>query len=88
MGENLLELAERFIRASAEVENIRHAMLRTLSNGEGPPFAPAQRRGEKASQESPSKPNHLEAAKEAEARILGLRRRVRRGWPKSRQRCR
>jgi DNA invertase Pin-like site-specific DNA recombinase len=83
---DLVELAERLIRATAEVETVREAMKRLLLNGgggEGPKPNPprAQRLGgqESQSQESQaskrkSLPHHPNAilGRAAEARILEL----------------
>jgi hypothetical protein len=70
---DLVTLAERFIRASAEVENIRRAMLSALTNGGGEtpkaPFSHARQRGGRASQSK-----HPAAARAAaeEEKILVL----------------
>ena len=81
MAQNLIELAERFVRQSRELDETRAAMKRLLLNGAGdhpvrPP--PAGRPGRTGSQPQPQpqpqepQPNHLELAKQAESQTLAM----------------
>ena len=82
---DLVGLARRYVALSDELESIRGEIAKAVLNGGDPsaPFVNAQRRGGKASQGSrsqlqsrqelqPSQPNHIEAAKLAEEKILSL----------------
>ena len=69
MGD-LLGLAERFVRLSAELEETRAAMLASLMNGAGEtPKAPFTRPARPSSGLQSSHPNAAKA-QQAEARIL------------------
>jgi hypothetical protein len=73
MSENLVELAQRFVRLSGELDLTRDAMKRLLLNGAAGkpdvPFARARRPGGKRPQSS--HPKALRAA-QVEKTILGL----------------
>ena len=72
MSGNLVELAQRFVRLSGELDSTRAAMRRLLLNGAGASSenpTPAKRPGAKRPQ--PSRPKALRAA-EVEERILEL----------------
>ena len=73
MNENLVELAQRFVRLSGELDSTRDAMKRLLLNGAAgkpdAPFARARRPGAKRPRSNP--PKALRAAK-VEETILKL----------------
>ena len=66
---DLVELARRYVSLSDQLESVRGEIAKAVLNGSGGeparPTQPARRAlgGKVQSQESPSKPNHLEAAK-------------------------
>jgi predicted Rossmann fold nucleotide-binding protein DprA/Smf involved in DNA uptake len=73
MAENLIQLAERFVRQSKELDETRDAMKRLLLNGgddkPSAPFVKAGRPGRTGSQSQ--HPNAI-LAQQAESRILEL----------------
>jgi hypothetical protein len=62
MAENLVQLAERFLHLSTEIEDVRRAMLACLANSAGPvenPPQPVRRSdGKQPSAPKASKPTH------------------------------
>jgi hypothetical protein len=72
MSENLVELAQRFVRLSGELDSTRDAMKRLLMNGAGGPSVnptPARRPG--AKQPQSRHPKALQGV-QVEETILGL----------------
>ena len=71
MSENLVELAQRFVRLSGELDATRDAMKRLLLNGAGPNEnpTPARRPGGKRPQPSHRKPLR---GLQVEETIIGL----------------
>jgi hypothetical protein len=71
IGGNLVELAQRFVRLSSELDAARDAMRRLLLNGPGPNEnpTPARRPGAKGPRSNPPRAG---GAAQVEETILGL----------------